>query len=421
MKFRFATIALYSFFVLTISCNKDQVLSSSNEDLTGVLPIWAKILSSTNDELNFGVLRGDIQYQGSVLLPKQYAEYKSLVMISSEDGEELWEWNDFYPLERQGAFISNTFQVDNILYFGMSERFYGLDLSNGQTTQKLTLPGFYIRSISGFDNTLLVSGYEENTSSGQRIPVVYRMNDETGELEKLFNVPQTYESTDRFNITGLIGSPERIISETGDDILCYAYSIRKINETGDILFGAYNYTADTMLYTEKEILLDANFYANGPDLVSGTKIFFSPATSLICYEGQNGEKLWSTGFPDGFTFSGYIATQGKILANCEDTYLYALDEATGHELWKEKSSGTSSKMIAHNGVVYFVGGGDGLLHAFDIETGRHLWKIKSPHLELNSGAWFMSKVNVVPAENSTEKATVVVSSYIGAFGYEAIH
>jgi hypothetical protein len=106
MKFRFATIALYSFFVLTISCNKDQVLSSSNEDLTGVLPIWAKILSSTNDELNFGVLRGDIQYQGSVLLPKQYAEYTSLVMISSEDGEELWEWNDFYPLERQGAFIS---------------------------------------------------------------------------------------------------------------------------------------------------------------------------------------------------------------------------------------------------------------------------------------------------------------------------
>jgi outer membrane protein assembly factor BamB len=68
-----------------------------------------------------------------------------------------------------------------------------------------------------------------------------------------------------------------------------------------------------------------------------------------------------------------------------------------------------------------VGGGEGLLHAFDIETGRHLWKIKSPHLELNSGAWFMSKVNVVPAENSTEKATVVVSSYIGAFGYEAIH
>lgn len=202
--------------------------------------------------------------------------------------------------------------------------------------------------------------------------------------------------------------------------MCYAYSINKDSEaTGDIFFGAFNYTADTMLYVGKSILEDARFYANGPDLVYGTKIFFSPTTSILCYEGQTGEKLWATEFPSGFTFSGYIAADGKILANCEDTYLYALDPETGNILWTEKSSGTSSKMIAHNGVVYFVGGGDGLLHAVDIETGRHLWKIRSPHLELNDGASFMPKVNVVPSLTGG-KATVVVSSYIGAFGYEAI-
>ena len=174
-----------------------------------------------------------------------------------------------------------------------------------------------------------------------------------------------------------------------------------------------------MFYEGKETLLNTDVGPNGPDLVLGTKVFVAPTTSIIAYEGKTGEELWSTSFPDGFTFSGYIAADGKILANCEDTYLYALDAETGRELWQEKSSGTSSKMLAHNGVVYFVGGGDGLLHAVEIETGRHLWKIRSPHLELNSGAWFMRKVNIVPSEIAGEKATVVVSSYIGAFGYEA--
>ena len=160
-------------------------------------------------------------------------------------------------------------------------------------------------------------------------------------------------------------------------------------------------------------------YGSGTPIIYEDKVYFSPDQSIICLNLYTGKRLWKKDFPNGFTFSGFIIADGTLLANSEDTYLYALDPDTGQQLWKEKSSGTSSKMSHLNGVVYFVGGGDGLLHAVDIATGKHLWRIHSPDLEVNSGAWFKPRVSVLPAEREGEKGKVITSSYLSAFCYEA--
>ncbi|NJN28126.1 MAG: PQQ-binding-like beta-propeller repeat protein [Cyclobacteriaceae bacterium] len=137
---------------------------------------------------------------------------------------------------------------------------------------------------------------------------------------------------------------------------------------------------------------------------------------MICINLTTGERIWSRSFKEGAPNS--IIADGILLSNNEDTYLYALDPDTGKELWKEKSSGTSSRMSYLNGVVYFTGGGDGLLHAVDVATGKHLWKLRSPDLDRNSGAWFKRRVSVIPGENG-KRGKVITSSYLSAFCYEA--
>ncbi len=72
-----------------------------------------------------------------------------------------------------------------------------------------------------------------------------------------------------------------------------------------------------------------------------------------------------------------------------------------------------------DGIVYFVGGGDGLLHAVEVETGRHVWRLHSPDLEENNGAWFKGDIRVLSSFGEGTKGKVIVSSYLSAFCYEA--
>ena len=99
--------------------------------------------------------------------------------------------------------------------------------------------------------------------------------------------------------------------------------------------------------------------------------------------------------------------------------MYCLDPATGRQIWKEKSSGTSSPISYLNGVVYFLGGGDGKLHAIDANTGQHLWRLNSPDKAKDSGAFFYGVCVAVPGSGGS-KGRVVAMTGLGAYGYEAI-
>lgn len=115
-----------------------------------------------------------------------------------------------------------------------------------------------------------------------------------------------------------------------------------------------------------------------PCYVIGNKYYVAVGRRIACIDIQDAKLLWYQNFPGDFLFSGFIIVDGTIYANCEDTYLYALDAETGLIKWKEKSSGTNSRLFYMGGLLYFVGGGDGKLHAVDAATGKHLWKIDPP-------------------------------------------
>jgi outer membrane protein assembly factor BamB len=109
----------------------------------------------------------------------------------------------------------------------------------------------------------------------------------------------------------------------------------------------------------------------------------------------------------------------RLYAACEDRFLYCLDTNTGQVLWKEQNTGTCSPISYLNGVLYYLGGGDGKLHAVDANTGKHLWKLNSPDVTKNSGTFFYGVCAAVPGKNG-QKGKVIGTTGLNAYCFEAI-
>ncbi len=272
--------------------------------------------------------------------------------------------------------------------------------------------------MSGVDETFFIAGNRLTDSSIPYEGSIYSGQVDETSNRLLFTPDYSYEHISINNITGFVTGITAHRDKQNDLLLAYGFA-DALPKGGDIYAGVYNYTQQRDVVKKQPLALGVPSYGSGTPIIYEDKVYFSPDRSIICLNLYTGKRLWKKDFPNGFTFSGFIIADGTLLANSEDTYLYALDPDTGQQLWKEKSSGTSSKMSHLNGVVYFVGGGDGLLHAVDIATGKHLWRIHSPDLEVNSGAWFKPRVSVLPAEREGEKGKVITSSYLSAFCYEA--
>ena len=358
-------------------------------------------------------------YDNQILFAGREKGSSTLKMLSATTGKVLWSWDDLFEIDKDSFDPTRVYQYENHLAIQYGPRFYLIDLTDGITLQKEKRE-YQDASLEGIKDLYIAAGSYVLNEKGEYEGRVYGGDITSAKNELLFTPNYRRELTDVNNSIGIINSAVPFVDEkSGDILITYNYSDPEPNHHGSTYAGLYNYSKKKMVYDGKPLTINVPFYGSGSAVIYQGKAYYSPAKSLICIDVYTGEQLWKRDFSEGFTFSRYIIAEGKVLANNEDTYLYALDPETGQQLWKEKSSGTSSPMAYLNGVVYFVGGGDGLLHAVDIETGKHLWKLRSPDLEDNSGAWFKRYVSVLSAEKEGEKGKVLVSSYLSAFCYEA--
>lgn len=83
--------------------------------------------------------------------------------------------------------------------------------------------------------------------------------------------------------------------------------------------------------------------------------------------------IWK--FQTGAPIFGSAAVAGGVVyVASDDSFLYALDEATGSLKWKFETQGRiASTPAVHDGVVYF-GSYDGAFHAVDAAAGKEKWK-----------------------------------------------
>ncbi|MGF1637589.1 MAG: PQQ-binding-like beta-propeller repeat protein [Cyclobacteriaceae bacterium] len=414
-------IVLIVMIWISSSCEKQEELSFQR-DAEGVItsmPYQWKTSLSEDGNLISGFIHSSVTYQGNALFAaqKKGKDGSTLVMLSGKNGEVLWEFDDFYEQHKKFFSIRDLYQPEENLIFQEGKQFYHLNLVSGSTVHKAN-KDYRIARMSGLKNQYFIAGNFISNQDELFDGGVFSGDISYSQTDMLFKPEFNRSFPGASNEIGVVGSVEAFQEEIGDIILTYDYSTRNANAV-DTYAGLYNYTKAEHIYDKQPLALGIDSYGSGKPVIYDNKIYYSPGRTIVCLDLYTGDQVWKKEFDQGFTFSGFILADDKIIANNEDTYLYALDPNTGSQLWKTKSSGTSSRMTHMNGVVYFTGGGDGLLHAVEIETGKHLWRIRSPDLTINRGAWFKDVVRVVPSNQNGNKGKVMVSSYLSAFCYEA--
>jgi outer membrane protein assembly factor BamB len=103
-------------------------------------------------------------------------------------------------------------------------------------------------------------------------------------------------------------------------------------------------------------------------------LFLTSGNSLVSMDGRSGAVLWT--FPTANNIdSSPTVSGGLVFSNTEDGNLYALDEATGAEVWRFPIGGGNSSADVTDGRV-FIGSSDGNLYSLDEETGALQWSTR---------------------------------------------
>ena len=92
-----------------------------------------------------------------------------------------------------------------------------------------------------------------------------------------------------------------------------------------------------------------------------------------------GTEIWNftTG---GWVVSPALSPDGKtVYAGSDDASLYAVDAATGTQVWAFKTGYAvrSSPALSPDGKTVYVGSGDSNLYAVDAATGKQVWAFKT--------------------------------------------
>ena len=405
-----------------MGCVKEENTLVDGQLVTQITPLWRTSLTSDQSELLSVSLYPPVVYNGNVLIGKLDENGPSFAMLNGKTGEIAWEWNDFFTRDlRKNLFIPSSYQFENLLTVSIGSNQYSIDLTDGTTIDRRDFDR-NMAHLTGVGPRYFAS------ASSDVSPTAYRGQIYTADLRDLStedtlivpNYVNTSETAPEGGRIGLTGVPYPFIDESGDTMISYTYDNSIDIYTVNAFSGLYNYSKREHVYQDDPYEEGTYLNANGPFSIYNNQLKYHYARGgILCTYLYSNRVAWSREFSNLFFISGFEIFDDILVANNEDTYLYGLSPISGRQLWKTKASGTSSEMQYLNGVVYFVGGGDGLLHAVDIQTGKHLWKVRSPDLDRNSGAWFDRKVTVVPPGPGQEKGTVVVNSYIAAMAFEA--
>lgn len=349
-----------------------------------------------------------------------------LLMLDVQTGRVIWKWDD-YMYDRERLFLTDRYAFNDRMVFHIGPRTYCINLSNGKTEWKKwkvdsvnASPGL----ISGIDNRYFFSGRVIREDCVDYQPSkLYEGNILRPVREKEIVNPQL--PREYFGVTPIPRGATffRPTILDGDTVIAVAYQVPTVDAQYNVIksaFGLYNLDKKEWMYKDR-ILLEPQpgGVVDWCPVIYEEKIYWNANRDIVCNDLRTGREIWRKAFRQDFLFTPLIIAENKIIANNEDTWLYAMDVNTGAELWKTKSAGTSSHLVYLDGYVYYIGGGDGLLHAVDVSNGKTVWKLKSPDLNVYSGAHFFGGISGVAARNG-KKGRVMANTGRHVYCYEAI-
>lgn len=128
--------------------------------------------------------------------------------------------------------------------------------------------------------------------------------------------------------------------------------------------------------------------SSSPAVAEGVAYIQSGEGKVYALDAKTGKQRWSFAVGSNlpgpkefrqwdFYLSSPAIAEGKVFVGAGDGKFYALDAATGKQLWSFATTGRiRSTAAVHAGVVYF-GSMDGNLYALNAATGKQNWKFKT--------------------------------------------
>jgi outer membrane protein assembly factor BamB len=418
-------IFLYFTAIIFFSCSKEDNIKDKNGIIITKNPLWS--FTTTNDDslANTFFLKKPVIYQNYILIQNRKYGGNILNMVDVSNGQSKWEWNDWIE---KNIYSGNAYPYiqNNKLTWLSDYEDYQINLDNGKTNWKNSFRENYNHWCSGIGDIFLAEHlYNRGTAPEKGGGSVVVMSNLNGKPIEQFKPKYDTEKLS--------------FDEYGWSYTAFGVPFTKNNETlvfvrfydppptKPLIFpeqlSLFNLTKKEWIYERKKLKSkDDNWGTPHPSIIFNEKVYHGGTGVIICSDLMNGERIWETVLPksnSSFDLAGILVANDKVYANSDGGQLMCLYANSGKLLWDIRSSGSSTALSYLNGVVYFVGGGDGKLHAVDAETGEYIWKIESPDIGKNKYAVFSGMCAVVPGVGS-EKGKIVVTSGLNAYCYEAI-
>jgi outer membrane protein assembly factor BamB len=330
-----------------------------------------------------------------------------IIALDKESGKKIWEWNN--RNEASGYItLSNTYLHNNVLVLPILGRPYqivAINLDNGSQLWHKTLPEGGSWQLAGANNRVFhirgnfdrmkdeIFVADVNTGNWQSVYAASNVN-----APIYINGMHTYKGQDGTNyLTFLVGKYKDFqFSETESTLFKYSIDSSKI---------VYQKTLD-YLPKQSQPFMRA---------VALTKFWFRN-NPVIAINEATGQKQSEFFVPPAISVTaGEIAIVDNKLLMATVQKLVCFDAETGKYLWQEEgnTSGSPSRMLYYNNVIYYTSMGDGNFHAIDATTGKSIYDVRSPDKTTNGQGGFATAITL-----DTVNKRVYTASYFSAICYK---
>lgn len=269
-----------------------------------------------------------------------------------------------------GPVISSAAIADGVAYFGSDDQnVYAVELASGTAKWKFTTGAPVRSSPAVVDGTVFFGSYDGS---------FYAVDAATGTERWRFAIP----GERKFAAKGLHGYKprEQVIPDFWD-----VFQSSPLVAAGLVYFGCGDgnlYALEAASGALKWKFATGDVVHSSPALADGTLFFGSWDTNLYALDAATGALKWKfkTGEdPENFNRTGIASSPcvagGVVYFGCRDFNLYAVDAQSGQEKWKYHLTWVIASSAVRDGRVYCNTSIPAVFFALDAATGAELYKV----------------------------------------------
>ena len=397
------TILFLISIILTITaCSKTEQPSNYTPKL-----LWRVPLLNGKESFSFNpVIYKDWVIYGSKYARLDHFEKPKVIAFNKNTGEKAWEWNNAQSDSEYIPAFFDTYTYQNILVLSSGARVYAIDMNTGKSLWTTKAPEGGHSLILGVGDKI----YHVRNALDKKQDILCKANINTGNWESVY----TLRKQNRYVS---IGSSELISKdENSKTYIYFTASDTDLNYTESETHLMKLDTQTDSITLDKVIPNSKSFNIAAVD----DKRIYLTGIQLTGFDKKTGEILKEYNLPvnKGGVYSGgyFITSNNKIFAPTNYPRFICYDTESTNTLWSEDGISTSSpsRLLYHDGVVYYTSGSDGNLHAID-ENGKRLWKAASPDRKAAGDGIFDDPITIDAAQNR-----IYLSTFYSACCYETI-